>query len=146
MGADLRAAETWIGRLYRLMSGIQPGTPLATIPRGISIAGVGEGEPGNVVVSPANANGVITFGAVAGVRHVVSGFAWSYDADPTGGRITITSGGVALFDMDVTTGGAGKIEFPRGKVGGAGLDYVLTIYAGGAGIVGKLNALDYWTQ
>jgi hypothetical protein len=86
---------------------------------------------------------VITIAAVANRKHWIHNIQWSYSADPTGGRITITSGGVTKFDVDVTTGGPGG--FGLEIVGGVNEEIVITLASGGGTVVGKLNA-QYSTE
>lgn len=65
---------------------------------------------------------------------------WSYSADPTGGKLTIT-GGTVSFEIDITKGGpAGLTLGPY--VASLNTDVVITLASGAGGVVGKLNA-DY---
>jgi len=95
----------------------------------------------------ANAAAVITYAAAgAGVSHVLGGVAWSYDADPTGGRLTITDDGNTVFDVNITSKGPGFFTFPRPKKGTANKALVITLAAGGSGVTGKVNATSHWTE
>ena len=96
----------------------------------------------------ANTAAVVTYGAAAGVRHAITGMAWSYSGGiPVGGRLTIADAGVVVFDFDITDDGPGAIEFPRPKMNAAvNTALVVTLAAGGAGVTGKLNILNHWTQ
>lgn len=86
----------------------------------------------------ANTAAVITLSAKDERRHVVHFVQWSYSAAPTGGKLTITRGGVTEFDVDITAAGPGGFNlYFAGKVNEA---VVITLAAGGAAIVGKLNA------
>lgn len=95
----------------------------------------------DVNVPASNTAAVLTYSAVAGKRHVLDGVTWSYSGAPTGGRITITSAGVTVFDVDVTAGGPGYLPFPRPLAGLVNAALVVTLAAGGSGVVGKINAV-----
>ena len=94
-------------------------------------------------VPAGNTAAVITIAAVANRKHWLHNIQWSYSADPTGGRLTVTSGGVTKFDVDIITGGPGG--FGLEIVGGVNEEVVITLAAGGGVIVGKLNA-QYSTE
>jgi hypothetical protein len=95
-----------------------------------------------------NTNAVITYAAAgAGQVNVISGVAWSYSAAPTGGRLKIEDGsGNIVFDIDITAAGPGFIPFRPPKKGTANTALILTLYAGGSGVQGKVNALGAWTE
>lgn len=99
----------------------------------------------DVNVPAANTAAVVTKVAVAATSHVITGVAWSYSAAPTNGRLTITDAGNTVFDIDITAAGWGSITFPVPKVSAAvNTAMVVTLAAGGAGISGKVNILNYW--
>ena len=100
----------------------------------------------DTVVPAANTAAVITLAATAGVSHVVTGVAVSYSAAPTGGRLTITDGGVTVWDTDITASGILIISFPRPRKFGSGNAVVITLAAAGAAVVGKVNLLNHWTE
>lgn len=82
-----------------------------------------------------------------GVAHVVSGVAWSYNGVPLGGRLTIEDGaGTIVFDLGITSAGPGFVPFPEPKKGSAASAMIITLAAGGAGVAGKVNALNHWTE
>jgi hypothetical protein len=117
------------------------GAPLLFLPEPIS------GYVGDVNAPASNTAATVTYAAVAGERHVITGFAVSYYGGiPTGGNVTITSAGVIIFNLDIAEEGAGEIIFPAPKSGGVNSDLVITLTAGGAGITGKLNILNHWTE
>jgi hypothetical protein len=96
-----------------------------------------------------NTNAVITLAAPgAGKVNVISGVAWSYSGVPTGGRLKIEDvSGTIVFDIDIVSGGPGFIPFtPPKKNAAANTAMIITLYAGGAGIQGKLNVLGAWTE
>lgn len=94
--------------------------------------------------SGSNAAATITLAAVADYRHVLVWLCWSYSADPTGGRVTVASGGSTLFDFDVIKGGPGAMIMPEIPFGLAAA-VTITIAAGGSGITGKLNVYTRMT-
>lgn len=92
-------------------------------------------------VSGANAAVSITYGAVAGQRHRLTFLAYSYSAAPTAGRLTITDGASTVLDLDVSSTWEVVSALPPGGLSGtAGQAMVVTLGAGGAGIIGKVNS------
>ena len=97
-----------------------------------------------VDVSAANAEARITLPAEVGKRHIVSGLAWSYDSQLSDGRLHIyinNDANMVVFDIDIISSGPGFIPFTKQFDTGLQVDIVLQ--AGGAGVVGKLNVLNY---
>lgn len=95
----------------------------------------------------ANTAAVVTYAASEGAKHVISGLAWSYDADPTGGNIKVADDGNTVFTIDIATKGAGFFTFPHPKVQAtANKNLVITLAAGGDGITGKVSILNHWTE
>lgn len=92
----------------------------------------------NSVTSSTNANGVLTKAAPgAGLRWAFGvQLYWSYSGTPTGGRITVVVGSTTVMDFDITAGGPGFMPLPI-MHGDANEAVVVTIYAGGSGVVGK---------
>lgn len=66
---------------------------------------------------------------------------WSYDAAPTGGRLSITIDTVVVYDVDITAAGPGAVSFGDGelKLPAVSTDLDITLAAGGAAVTGKLN-------
>src|SRR5207245_10608462 len=55
--------------------------------------------------------------------------------------------GTIVFDIDIVSGGAGFIPFtPPKKNAAANTALIITLYAGGSGIQGKVNGLGAWTE
>lgn len=88
---------------------------------------------------------VVTVAAVPNVCHEIEMLGWSYDAGGTlsTGRLSVQSpSGTYLFDIDITSNGAGFIPMSGSCLKGAsGQDLIITLAAGGSGVVGKLNAI-----
>lgn len=95
----------------------------------------------------ANTTVVITYAAVSTKRHVIGGVAWSYSAAPTGGKVTVEDeAGTVIFEIDITAAGPGEVPFRVPKRGRENKDLIITLAAGGVGIVGKLNILGHWHE
>lgn len=103
---------------------------------------------GDVHAPGANTAAVVTYAAAgAGVAHVISGVAWSYDLDPTGGSLKVEDGsGSTVFQVAVTSKGPGFFVFPQPKKGSADTALIITLAAGGSGVTGKVSALNHWTE
>ncbi|RIK75377.1 MAG: hypothetical protein DCC68_21245 [Planctomycetota bacterium] len=80
---------------------------------------------------------VVTISAEANRTHVIDRVVCSYDADPTGGRITVVIGGVTKFDQFITHAGLAPLDL--GVWGGANEAAVITLAAGGTNVTGKLD-------
>lgn len=85
---------------------------------------------------------VLTYAASAGVTHTVFYVAWSYDAAPAGGKLTIEDDTTAVFEVDITAGGANQITLPP-VIGTVAKKVVITLAAAGGAIVGKLNVAAF---
>ena len=92
------------------------------------ISGNATNEP-VIIILPASDRGIWT----------LRGFSWSYDNDPTGGRISITGGGLPSKSWGVTSGGPGFINFPSPLECNMSTDCTISMTAGGSGIRGDLN-------
>lgn len=102
----------------------------------------------NDVHAPAaNTAAVVTYAAVAGQSHIISGIAWSYDTDPTGGSLKIEDGaGTTVFQVGITSKGPGFFTFPQPKKGTTNTAMIITLAAGGASVTGKVSMLNHWTD
>jgi hypothetical protein len=92
-----------------------------------------------------HANTVLTLPAPGKPRCVgFYGVAYSYSGGSiTGARLTIADGTLVFFDEDLTlTVGTNIIYFPSPFIAAPGNNIVITLYDGGAGIVGKLSAIS----
>lgn len=130
----MNAAEYYLNKLWEIFRSAAAG--FTSIPT----------TPTETATSADNAAATITYAAAAGQRHALSGIIWSYDGSPTGGRLTVTEGVTMLLDVDITESGPGFLPFERGKSGGTGAVLTITLYAGGAGVIGKLNIINHWTE
>jgi hypothetical protein len=98
----------------------------------------------NVHAPLANVDAVLTYAAVADMEHVFSnGIMWSYNDDPTAGRLIVTVGGATVVDFDITNKGAGFIPFGDPAGTDINAEVVITLKAGGAGVKGKITALGH---
>ena len=85
-----------------------------------------------------NTAAVITLAAVAAQRHYLPWVAWSYNAVPTAGRLSITDAGATVLDVDITADGPGFL--PLGIHSAAvNTIMVITLAAGGALVTGRVN-------
>lgn len=91
----------------------------------------------------ANTAAAVTYPADEGRSHVITGIAWSYDALPTGGSLTVKDGTDTVFVIGITSKGPGAIEFPEPKKGGRNKSMTVTLAAGGEGVTGKLSVLNH---
>ena len=94
---------------------------------------------------------VLTYAAVAGVAHVLSGIAWSYDNDPTGGSLKVENGaGTTVFSVSITKGGPGFIPFNPPLRSSINTALVITLASGGGvppdGRVGTVTVTLDWKE
>ena len=86
----------------------------------------------------ANTAAIVTLSAVTAKKHYLPRVAWSYNAVPTGGGLTVTDDGDTVFSVSITADGAGYL--PLGiESGTSNTDMVVTLAAGGAAVTGKVN-------
>lgn len=85
-----------------------------------------------------NVAAVVTYAALAGNQHHVFYVAWSYNAAPTGGKLTIDDDTTAVFELDITAAGPKQIALPP-IIGTVGKKVVITLAAAGAAVAGKVN-------
>jgi hypothetical protein len=97
-------------------------------------------KPNHFVQGAPNAAVVITLPTVASAYEFAGAIVWSYSAAPTGGRLTVAGGGFGI-DIDIIAGGPGYIPFTIPQHATDKTPIVITLAAGGAGIIGKLNLL-----
>lgn len=91
----------------------------------------------------ANTAAVATLTAVAGKQHAIHGIQWSYSTSPTGGKLTITEGGVTVWEVDVVSGGPGGFNFTVAAA--TNTEVVVTLAAGSGACLGKVN-VQYTTE
>jgi len=95
-------------------------------------------NPNDTGESAANAAVAVTYAALADRCHVLWQIEWSYSAAPTG-SLTITDGGTTMLQLDITAAGPDSIVYEPPKKAKLNSAVVVTLAAGGAGVVGKLN-------
>jgi len=96
-----------------------------------------------------NTAAVVTYVAIAGLRHVITGFTWSYVGGiPVGGNLLVEDvAGTTVFTMDIPEEGAGVIVFPKPKRSAAvNTAMIVTLAAAGAAVTGKLSILNHFTE
>jgi hypothetical protein len=104
-------------------------------------------EAGDVASGGDDEDASIEYVGVAGYHHVITGFAWSYTgADPVGGHVEIYDEEDTVFQMSITSKGAGIIIFPFPKKFTAGQDIGITLEAGGAGVSCDLSILNHYLE
>ena len=104
---------------------------------------------GNVNAPAVNTAAIITKAAVAGLKHVITGIAWSYAGGlPTGGNLKVEDVAANIvFDIDITEEGPGFVPFnPPQKTAAAATALIITLAAAGAAVTGKVNILGYRTE
>lgn len=94
----------------------------------------------------ANTIASISLVGAAGVRHCITGLAWSYSGAPTNGNLKIEAGATTYFSIDIVAAGPGIITFPVAKKFADNTSVVISLAAGGAGITGKVNILNRWYE
>jgi len=126
---------------------INDARPLAVEQQGVGNVAIA-GAAGDVNEPAANVAAVVTYVAAAGLRHVITGVAWSYYGGVPVGRITVQDAGATVFVMDIADEGCGFVVFPVPKVSAvANTAMVITLSAAGvAGVTGKLSILGHWTE
>lgn len=93
-----------------------------------------------------NAAATITLAASGDNRHVLPRLVWSYSATPTNGTLTVTSGGTTVLSVDIPVAGPGFLDLgERNELCSPGEEVVVTLSAGGSGVVGKLTIVGPYT-
>lgn len=102
----------------------------------------------NVHIPASNTASIVTISAAgSGVSNIIGGVAWSYSSPPASGNLKIEDGvGTTVFSIDITSAGPGFIPFARPMKGASNTALVVTLAAGGAGVLGKVNILSKWTE
>lgn len=90
----------------------------------------------------ANNPATVTIPADNEMRHILHKLVWSYDADPTGGLMTISGGGVEIR-FNITKSGPGAINFLYACNRNTAL--IVTLAAGGVSAIGKVY-IEYSTE
>ena len=92
-----------------------------------------------------NTAAVLDYTGVMAVAHVIGQITWSYDADPTGGLITIENSTTVVFQAPITKGGPGQLTFNPPISTGTAQDLTITLAAGGGTVQGTLSA-THWLE
>lgn len=123
---------------------ILSGGPVHTIPISQGI----DADAGDVHAPAANTAAGVTYAAVAGQQHFISGVAWSYYGGiPIGGNLTITDAGATVFNIDICEEGPGFFDFvPPKRSAAINTAMVATLTAGGVAVTGKLSILGHWSE
>lgn len=98
----------------------------------------------DTATSTAGGAATITYAAVSGQVHLITGIAWSYDSAPTGGGLTVQDGsGTVVFSMSITAAGPGSVYFFTAKQGSINTAMIVTLAGGGGAVIGKVNVLGH---
>lgn len=93
----------------------------------------------NFVQSSANTAASITLNNNGLIERGIVNISYSYSAAPTGGSIKVEDGaGNTIALWYVIAGGPGHIPLPTGLHGTLGNNLIITIAAGGGGVIGTL--------
>jgi hypothetical protein len=92
-----------------------------------------------------NTAAVITYTGIAAVYHVIGQISWGYDADPTGGLLTIENSTGIVFTLPITKGGPGQFTFNPPITTGVAADLKITLAAAGGTVQGYVNA-THWLE
>lgn len=80
---------------------------------------------------------VVTIPANADEFWAIDWITWSYAGTPTNGNLQVSIGGVVVWQVDITVGGPGHIEFKRPLYGAKNQAVVVTLANGG--VANKVN-------
>ena len=99
----------------------------------------------DTAMAAANTAVVLTYAAVSGRLNAIGQLIVSYSGTPTGGNVKVEDGaGNTVFQVDIVAGGPTIIPLDDDPIlGSANTALIITLAAGGAGIVGKVNA-SHW--
>lgn len=75
---------------------------------------------------------------------VIAGFEWSYDADPTDGRVRVVCNGQEYVNLDITTGGPGFEDYTPPERYPAKQAVQIILHNGGPGVTGKVRIKAHW--
>jgi hypothetical protein len=80
---------------------------------------------------------VVTIPANTEEFWAIDWISWSYGGDPTGGNLQVSIGGTVVWQVDITIGGPGHIEFDKALYGLKNQAVVVTLANGG--VANKVN-------
>ena len=94
----------------------------------------------DTATSSSNAAATITYAVITGMQHTVHSLIVSYAGGTALGSIKIEDGaGTTVFFADIPAAGLYVIPLSAPLAGSKGAAMVVTLAAGGSGVVGKLN-------
>jgi hypothetical protein len=92
-------------------------------------------------VSATNAAATLTFAATAAKRWRLAAVEWSFSANPAAAAaLTVKDGVDTVWSVDITTGGPGFLPIDPDVIGTVNTALEVSLAAGGAAVVGKVNA------
>ncbi len=90
-----------------------------------------------------NADASATLAADADNFWAIDWIGWGYDGTPTGGRLTVTIGSTVVFDIPITAGGPGFLDFSGAPLYAQAQTrneaVTVKLFAGGSGVTGKVQ-------
>ena len=101
---------------------------------------------GDVARPASNTVATVLYAEEDSHQHCISGVAWSYDGQISGGQLRILDGGNVIFEVDILNSGFNAVYFNYPKRGTMSQAMVIELAAAGAGVSGKLNVLGHWLE
>lgn len=96
-----------------------------------------------------NGAATVTYAAAGmGIRHCISGVAWSFSVAAIVGApaLTIMDGATVVFVLSITAIGPGTVYFDPPRRGSPATGLTVTLDAGGPAVVGRVNVLAHWVE
>lgn len=93
------------------------------------------------LVTTATASGTnaeVTIAANPSEFWAIDWITWSYGGDPTGGKLEVLINGVVVYQIDITVGGPGHIEFIKPLYTGV-VNQVVVVRLTDGSVANKLN-------
>lgn len=100
------------------------------------------------VATGAGAAATVTYAAAGqGIRHCISGVAWSFSAAPAGSpALTIMDGANVVFVLNIDAARAATVYFDPPKRGSVNTGLSVILDSGGGAVVGRVNVLAHWVE
>ncbi|MDQ6948257.1 MAG: hypothetical protein M3256_18825 [Actinomycetota bacterium] len=106
---------------------------------GVALASQPSSHPASVISTP-NGAASIVFPATGGQTHRLTMLAASYSSTPTGGGLAVLDGTTTILSIDMESASPLLLPLPPGGIMGTiGRAMTITLMAGGANCVAKLN-------